>query len=167
MIGIGINKIGRLGTMGIVSILSKNFSGQYYFIFINLLQINPKSSVDLSGYKIEIIFENEVIHSDITDKKGSLDFKNQNTITEYKVKISKTLPSGYFESIFDIEREKLGDKLDFYVDDDGKVYQKYVKVEKPILFLFNDDVAVDYNEVYSNSYWICYVNDTTTKKVKM
>ena len=163
----GISNIGKLGKMGFITYLSQNFPSGSYVVFITLLRIKPGSEISLKDYQIQIIVDDKVIHSGKTSNEGTISFKNKNEITEYTVKIQKDINGKHYESTFLIKREEKGDKLEFYVDDYGEVFEKYVKVEKPILFLFNDDVAVDYNDVYSNTYWVCYVNENNLKKERL
>lgn len=144
----------------------ENYDGDYLISEIGLKKIKPNSAVTLDNYTISIIDDNELTDYKITGFGDNpiVDLKVRIYATTHQVLITKELEDGLFEGRFDVTLEQLKNGLTFYVDDDGKVFYKYIKLEAKELFLGNDDVAVDYNYVYSNSFWVCYVNDTETRK---
>ena len=149
-----------------LSIGLEDWEGEYSNTTIILDRIKPDSKVSLDNYTISIIDDGELTDYKITDLSDlpSVILKFKNYANNHEILITKELSDGLFEGRFNVTKEQLENGLTFYVDEDGKVLYKYVKVEAKQLFLGNDDVAVDYNDVWSNSFWVCYTNDQETRE---
>lgn len=79
--------------------------------------------------------------------------------------VIKQLDSGFFSSTFKVSKEQLQKGLTLWINNDGKVYYKYIQIKSKELFLFDTLPTVDFNDIYSNSFWVCFVNDEGEKKI--
>ena len=145
----------------------ENYDGDYFKSNIGVDRIKPNSDVSLEGYTIQVFCDDVLTDSGVTSlDEIRFDLDARVNATKYEVVISKELSDGLFEGRFIVTKEQLENGLTYWVDEDGKVFYKYVKTEVKELFLGNDNVAVDWNYIWSNSFWVCFVNDTETREYK-
>ena len=132
---------------------------------INLDKIHQDADIPFDNYVITIINDNVKGDSKTTGQSGEVILKVNNYAENYSVLVTKQLDSGFFSSTFKVSKEQLQKGLTLWIDNDGKVYYKYIQIKSKELFLFDTLPTVDFNNIYSNSFWVCFVNDEGEKKI--